>query len=86
MQIGVLFRSVFVVLGGMQRMAVGYFGVMSGLLVIARLGVLGSFAMVLGRMLMMVRGELVMFVNVMVIHRRFPVVMARYGFEHRHGR
>jgi hypothetical protein len=84
--IGVLLRSVLVVLGGMQRMAVGYFGVMSGLLVIARLGVLGSFAMVLGRMLMMVRGELVMFVNVMVIHRRFPVVMARYGFEHRHGR
>ncbi|MFY9763218.1 MAG: hypothetical protein WB772_01205 [Xanthobacteraceae bacterium] len=86
MLIGVLLRSVLVVLGGMQRMAVGYFGVMSGLLVIARLGVLGSFAMVLGRMLMMVRGELVMFVNVMVIHRRFPVVMARYGFEHRHGR
>jgi hypothetical protein len=37
-------------------------------------------------MLVMVRGELVMFANVMVIHRRFPVVMARYGFEHRHGR
>ncbi len=86
MQIGVLFRSVFVVLGGMQRMAVGYFGVMGGLLVIARLGVLGSFAMVLGRMLVMVRGGLVMFVNVMVTYRRFPVVMARYGFEHRHGR
>lgn len=86
MLIGVLLRSVLVVLGGMQRMAVGYFGVMGGLLVIARLGVLGSFAMVLGRMLVMVRGGLVMFVNVMVTYRRFPVVMARYGFEHRHGR
>jgi hypothetical protein len=84
--IGVLLRSVLVVLGGMQRLAVGYFGVMGGLLVITRLGVLGSFAMVLGRMLVMVRGELVMFVNVMVIHHHFPVVMARYGFEHRHGR
>jgi hypothetical protein len=84
--IGVLLRSVLVVLGGMQRTAVGYFRVMGGLLVIARLGVLGSFAMVLGRMLVMVRGELVMFVNVTVTYRRFPVVMARYGFEHRHGR
>jgi hypothetical protein len=84
--IGVLLRSVLVVLGGMQRMAVGYFGVMRGLLVIARLGVLGGFPMVLGRMLVMVCCELVMFVNVMVVHRRFPVVMARYGFEHRHGR
>jgi hypothetical protein len=84
--VGVLLRSVLVVLGGMQRMAVGYFGMMGGLLVIARLGVLGGFPMVLGRMLVMVRGELVMFVNVMVIHRRCPVVMAAYGFEHRHGR
>src|ERR1700733_8532357 len=41
----------------MQRMAVGYFGVMRGLFVIARLGMLGGFPMVLGRMLVMVRGE-----------------------------
>jgi hypothetical protein len=70
--IGVFLRSVLVVLGGMQRMAVGYFGVMRGLLVSAGLGVLGGLAMVLGRMLMMIRGKLVMFVNVMTVHRRLP--------------
>jgi hypothetical protein len=70
--ISVLLRSVLVVFGGMQRVAVRHFGVMCGLLVIAGLGVLGSFAMVLGRMLVMVRGMFVMFVNVMAVHRRLP--------------
>jgi hypothetical protein len=70
--IGVLLRSMLVMLGGVQRMAVGHFGVVRRLFVIAGLGVLGGFAMMLGRMLMMVRGMLVMFVNVMAVHRRLP--------------
>jgi hypothetical protein len=42
------------------------------LFVIAGLGVLGGFAMMLGRMLVVIRGELVMFVNVMTVHCRLP--------------
>jgi hypothetical protein len=76
--IGVLLRSVLVVLGGMQRMAVGYFGVMRGLLVIAGLGMFGGFAMMLGRMLVVLGGLFMMLVNlvlvhIVTVHRRLPV-------------
>ena len=74
------------VLSGMKVVTPCYGSMVRRLFVIAGLGVLGGFAMVLGRVVVMLRRLLVMFVNVMVVHRRFPVVMARYGFEHRHGR
>jgi hypothetical protein len=70
--IGVLLRSMLVMLGGVQRMAVGHFGVVRGLFVVAGLGVLGGFTMVLGCVLVVVRGEFVMFVNVMTVHCRLP--------------
>jgi hypothetical protein len=70
---GVLLRGVAVVLVGMQRMTVGGVGVMSGLLVIAGLGVLRSFAMMLGGVLVMLGGLLVMFVNLVTVHRSLPL-------------
>ena len=64
---GVLFRSVVVVVGGVQRMAVGDFRVMRRFLVMPGLVMLCRFAMVLRRFVVMVSGFFMMFVDV-VIH------------------
>jgi hypothetical protein len=67
-----LFRCVLVMLGGMQVMSVSYLRMMRGLFVITGLVVLCSLAMVLGCMLMVVRGLLVMLMNVVIVHRSLP--------------
>ena len=73
-------RRVLMMVGGMQVMPVSNLGMMRRLLVIARLMVLGGFAMVFGRMLVMVRSLFVMFVNVvlvqiLVVHRSLPCLL-----------
>jgi hypothetical protein len=75
--IGVHFRGFLVMLSDMQVMPVRHLGMVCGLFVIAGLVVLGGFAMVLGRMLVMLRGVLVVFVNVVfvdivAVHRLLP--------------
>ena len=61
-------------LGGMQRMAVGHMGVMRGLLWISRLVMFGGLAVVLGRVLVMLGGLLMMLVDIVfVVHRGLPV-------------
>ena len=69
---GVQFRRLLVMLGGMQGMAMRNLGVMRGRFVISRLVMFGGFAMMLGRMPVMLRGVLVMFVNLVFAHRRLP--------------
>ena len=73
-------RCVLMVVGGMQVMPVSNLGMMRCFLVIARLVVLGGFTMVFGRMLVVVRGLFVMFVNVvlvqiLVVHRLLPCLL-----------
>ncbi|HXX03694.1 MAG TPA: hypothetical protein VEJ37_05115 [Xanthobacteraceae bacterium] len=72
MLFGVQFRRLLVMLGGMQGMAMRNLGVMRGRFVISRLVMFGGFAMMLGRMPVMLRGVLVMFVNLVFAHRRLP--------------
>jgi hypothetical protein len=67
MMFGVLFRSVVMVVGRMQRMAVGDFRVVRRFLVMARLVMLSRFAMVLRGFVVMVSGFFVMLVDV-VLH------------------
>ena len=64
---GVLFGSVVVVIGGVQRMAVGDFRVMCRFLVMPGLMVLCRFAVMLCRLVVMVSGFFMMLVDV-VIH------------------
>ena len=61
------FRRVVMVVSRMQQMAVRDFRVVSGLFVMAGLVVLRRFAMMLGRLLVVMRGFLMVFVNI-VIH------------------
>jgi hypothetical protein len=77
---GVLFRCVFVVFGRVQRMPMRYLGMMRSLFVIANLMVLCRFAMVLGSMLMMLRGLLVMLMDfvALAVHRRLPGLCLRW--------
>jgi hypothetical protein len=56
------------VLSGVKRMAMCDFGVMSGLFMMAGLGVLGRFSMMLCGVFVMVGRLVVMFVNRMLIH------------------
>jgi hypothetical protein len=70
--LGVLLRSVAMVLMSMQRMAVGGVGVMGGFLVIAGFRVLRRLAVMLGGVLVMLRGLFVMLVNVVTVHRWLP--------------
>ena len=44
------------IVGSVQRVSVGHMGVVSGLLVIARLVVFGRFPVMSGRVFMMIRG------------------------------
>ncbi len=70
---------------GMQRMAVGDMGMVRRFLVIARLMMLGSLAVVLGRVLVMLRGLFVMLVDVVfAVHRGLPV--DRFGIPSEHHR
>lgn len=81
MVLGVLLRRVFVVLVGVQGMPVRDAGMMRGLFVVARLVMLRRFAMVLGRMFVMVRGMLVMLVNLVIVHCRLPDWWFSRNFE-----
>jgi hypothetical protein len=81
---GVLFRRVVVMLAGVERVPVRHFGMVGRFLVIAGLGVPCRLAMVLGGMLVVVRGLLVMLVNLMIVHRFLPdrfVGMAKHRRE-----
>jgi len=68
----VLFRRVLVVIGGMQGMPMSDAGMVRGFLVIASLGVLCGFTMVLCRMLVVVRSPLMVLMNVVAVHCRLP--------------
>jgi hypothetical protein len=75
---GVFLGRLVVMVIGVQRMSMRDFGVMRGLFVVAGLGMFGGFAMMFGRMLVMLGGLFVMFVNVVLVHivtvhRRLPV-------------
>ena len=72
MLIGMLFRSVLVVLGGVQRMAVRDFGMVGCFLMMPRLRMFGGFFVVPGGMFVMFSGFLVMFVNCVLFHDRLP--------------
>jgi hypothetical protein len=63
---GVLFGSVMVVVGRMQRMAVGDFRVMRRFLVMPGLVVLCGFAMMLCRFVVVVSGFFMMLVDVVI--------------------
>jgi hypothetical protein len=80
---GVEFRRFAVMLGCMQRMAVGNLGMAGGLVVIAGFMVLGGFAMVFGRMLVMVRGLFVVLVDLVVFHRCLPGSAFRWETHNR---
>ncbi len=61
-------------LGGMQRVAMGHMGVMRSLLVISFLVMFGGLAVVLGRVLVMLGGLLMMLVDIVfAVHRGLPV-------------
>jgi hypothetical protein len=69
--------GILMMLGGMQMVAVRDFRVMGGLFVFAGLVVLGSLAMMLGRLLVVMRGFFVVLVDIAVVqilavHRRLP--------------
>jgi hypothetical protein len=68
MLIGVLFRSVFVVLGSVQGMAMGDFGMMGCFFMMPSLRMLGGFSMVPGGMFVMFSSFLVVFVNCVLFH------------------
>jgi hypothetical protein len=68
----VLFRGVLVVLGRVQRMPMRDLGMVRSFFVISGLVVLGGLAMMLGRMLVVVRRFLMVFVNVVTRHRSLP--------------
>ncbi|HML07275.1 MAG TPA: hypothetical protein VK430_03990 [Xanthobacteraceae bacterium] len=63
-----LLRGMFVVLDCMQVVTMSYLGVVGGLFMIARLVMLGGFTMVLGRLLVMMRGLFVMLVDIVIGH------------------
>ena len=64
----VFLGGVLLVLGSVQVMAVRDLRMMSGLFMIAGFMMFGCFAMVLGRVLMMLRGVLVVLMNLVIVH------------------
>jgi hypothetical protein len=64
---GVLLGSVMMMIGSVQRVAVCDFRVMRGLFVVPGFVMLGRFAMMLCRFVVVMRGFLMMFVDI-VIH------------------
>lgn len=65
------------VVGGVQMVPMRHLGVMRGLFMVSGLVVLGRFAMVLGRVLVVVRGLVMMLVNVVIVHRSLPGAASR---------
>jgi hypothetical protein len=70
--LGVLLRSVLVMLGRVQGMPMRDLGMVRRLLVISRFMVLGGLAMKLGRVLVVVRGILMVLMNLVTAHRSLP--------------
>ena len=68
--------------GRMQRMAMRDLGMVRGLFVIAGLVMLRSFAMVFGSVLVVMRGLVVMFVNLVTVHRSLPGCRIILASEH----
>jgi hypothetical protein len=54
-------------------MSMSYFGMMRGFFVISGLGMLGRLTMVLCGMLVMIRRDLVVFMDVVAVHCHLPV-------------
>jgi hypothetical protein len=79
---GVLLRSMLVVIRCMQGMPVRYLGMARGFLVVAGLGMFCGFAMVLRRMIVVVRRQLMMIVDVVAFHCHLPVYGFIEGLEH----
>jgi hypothetical protein len=79
--IGVLFRRVLVVFGGMQGMAVGHLGVVRRFFVIAGFVVLRGLAMVLGCFLVVMRSLLMMLTDFVAIHWFSPWQQCRCKWQ-----
>ena len=78
MHFRVLPCGIVLVLESLQVMTEGNPGMMRGLLVIARLVKLGGLTMMLGRLLIVVRGVLVMLVNLVLCHSVLPETRERW--------
>jgi hypothetical protein len=74
MMIGVLLRCMLVMFGGVEGVTVRHLRMMRGFLVVPAFGMLGSFAMVLGSVFVMVGCLVVMLVNVVLAHCFSPGV------------
>ena len=72
MLIGMLLRSVLVVLGRVQRMAVRDFGMVSCFFMMPGRGMFGGFSVVPCGMVMMFSSFLVVFVNCVLFHDDLP--------------
>jgi hypothetical protein len=72
MLIGVLFRSVLMVPGGVQRMAVGDFGMVGCFFMMPGLRMFGGFSMMPGGVFVMFSRFLVVFVNCVLFHVGSP--------------
>jgi hypothetical protein len=72
MLIGMLFRCMLMVLGGVKRMAVRDLGMVRGLFVMPSLRMFRGFSVVLGGMLVMFGSFLVVFVNCELFHDGLP--------------
>jgi hypothetical protein len=72
--VGMLFRCMLVVFGGMKRMAMRHLRMMRRFFVIPGLGVLCRLAVMLGGLLVMFRRLLVMVVDIMAFHSALPTL------------
>jgi len=72
MLIGVLFRSMFVVPGGVQRMAVRDFGMVGRFFMMPSLRVFRGLTVVPSGVFMMLSSFLVVFVNCVLVHNGLP--------------
>ena len=72
MLIGMLFRSMLVVLGGMKRMAVRDLGMMGCFFMMPGLRMFGGLSVVPGGMFVMFSSFLVMLVNCVLFHDGLP--------------
>jgi hypothetical protein len=72
MPIGVLFRSVVVVLGGVKRMAMGDVGMVGRFFMLTCFRMFSGFSVMHGSMVVMFSRLLVMFVNCVLFHDEAP--------------
>jgi hypothetical protein len=72
MLIGMLFRSMLVMFGGMKRMAVRDLGMMGCFFMMPGLRMFGGLSVVLGGMFVMFSSFLVMFVDCVFFHDGLP--------------